>query len=477
MTEAIPDIIEASDDRTVFEKTDASLAPSVKKLPVGDLLLPYQANAIKAMDTANVLFIVKSRRIGLTWGVAGKAGLTAAASKKAGGMDVYYMGYEKDMAREFIDVCGMWLKAFNVAAGDVDEFVFQPESDGEKEIKAFRISLPSGFEIVALPSKPRAFRGKQGLVILDEAAFMEKVEETIDSAMALLMWGGSVIVISTHYGIDNPFNKKLEEVRADPKKGQVIQITFDDAINDGLYERVALVSTKAILPKDEWIADIRAKYGKAASQELDCIPMQGGLPWIDVEDYNACLHDDADKPELYQKGLCFVGYDVARSHDGIIVWTLEEVGQVLWLRERWEQVDQRFSIQYAAFDSVFARYRVSKAAIDATGMGSPVFERHEEKHGASRIEGHVPDTGSSRRVGDLPARSLRSRNNPDPARLRHSNRPVGAEACRQGWQGLDGRPHPPGPVLGGCAGLCRGCRCSHGLWLHRCQRLAWRRRR
>jgi len=43
-------------------------------------------------------------------------------------------------------------------------------------------------------------RGKQGRVIIDEAAFHDNLEELLKAALALLMWGGEVRIISTHNG-------------------------------------------------------------------------------------------------------------------------------------------------------------------------------------------------------------------------------------------------------------------------------------
>ena len=44
-----------------------------------------------------------------------------------------------------------------------------------KAINAFRIKFASGFEIMALSSAPRGLRGKQGVVIIDEAAFVDQL--------------------------------------------------------------------------------------------------------------------------------------------------------------------------------------------------------------------------------------------------------------------------------------------------------------
>lgn len=132
----------------------------------------------------------------------------------------------------------MWARAYNLAADEMEEGIWE---DGDKEIKTYIIRFPnSGFRIEALTSRPSNLRGRQGRVILDEAAFHEDLDELLKSAMALLIWGGCVRVISTHDGEDNPFNELIKEIRAGKRKGYVFRSTFKEAVDQGLYQRVCL---------------------------------------------------------------------------------------------------------------------------------------------------------------------------------------------------------------------------------------------
>lgn len=368
-----------------FEKTPAIIPEALYGAPPEKILLRYQGLALRLLDTTSLLVIEKSRRIGLTWGLAAKAVLTGAAAKSAGGMNVWYMGYDQDMAREFIDVCAMFARAFNIAAAAQDEEIFEDEGG---KVQALRIRFASGFKIVALPSVPRVLRGKQGLVILDEAAFYKNLEEVIKAALALLMWGGKVVIVSTHDGVDNPFNVLIEDIKSGKRKGVTHRITFEDALADGLYERIKL-TVPGTKPKDEWISDILAFYGDNADEELHCIPKTGSGSWLKPEDVTACEHADAGKPSLYQKGLVYIGRDVARRGDKAVIWPFELVGNMLWLRDRYEERNVRFDAQDAIFDKMFADYRVAKALIDQTGMGEKVVEDAQKRHGNLRVEGVI----------------------------------------------------------------------------------------
>lgn len=374
----------------------AAAEAAIVRLPKGDLLLGYQARTIdRLMTGVSLLVIDKSRRIGLTWGLASYAALKAASAISAGGQNVWYMGYDKDMTLEFIEVCAMWARAFNLVADELEEIVLD---DGSNEgVKAFSIRFASGFRITALASVPRALRGKQGIVIIDEAAFHKNVDEVLKAAMALLIWGGQVIVVSTHDGVGNPFNQLCEDVDAGVRRGERITITFQDAMDDGLYERVALVAgTKGadIEAKEDWEANIRASYGEDAAEELDCIPKVGSGSLISIEDIIACEHEDCGLPELYQGGVCFGGRDVARRRDGAVQYCMETIGDVIWQRDTYEEAGTSFAHQDAFFDKMFATRRMASFWVDQTGMGEKVVEDAKLRHG-DRVHG-VLLTGPSR---------------------------------------------------------------------------------
>lgn len=363
----------------IFEKHKGDeLPPAMVGLPHGDLLLRYQARTLEEIKEHAVLVVEKSRRVGETWAVAADAVLTAGAARGEGGDEVSYISYNQEMTREFIDACAMWAKAFAIAGSDVGEFLFadQDEHGNSRDIKAFRITFASGFEIVALSSAPRSLRGRKGKVIIDEAAFVDSLGELLKAALALLMWGGRVIVLSTHNGVSNPFNQLIDDIKGGKRKGKVITITLADAIADGLYERIVLVTGKPH-PGDRagWEADIRASYGAAASEELDCVPAEGGGAFLHPSLITAAHSDDCAKPELYTGGLCVAGRDIARIHDLDCIWVFELVGDILWLRERSEARNELLTVRERIFRRIMKQYNMLRAGVDQSGLGIGEVER------------------------------------------------------------------------------------------------------
>lgn len=245
------------------------------------VLLPYQQKWVA--DKSQLKVAEKSRRIGLTWAEASDNVLNAASERSAGGRSAYYIGYNMDMAIEYIEACAMWARVFNQAASAVEEGeeVFK-DGNADKAIKTYTIRFASGFRIVALSSRPANLRGKQGDVIIDEAAFHGALDELIKAALALLIWGDRVRIISTHDGDQNQFNELVTQIRSKTRKGSVHRTTFKEAVAQGLYRRVCL--RKGIpwvqAEEDAWVKDVYDFYSTAAEEELDVIPSQGSGAWL-----------------------------------------------------------------------------------------------------------------------------------------------------------------------------------------------------
>ena len=94
--------------------------PNTALAPIPAVLMAYQQRWVA--DTAPLKVMEKSRRTGITWGEAADNVLTAAASRTAGGQNVYYIAYNQDMTIEYIQACAMWARVFNYAATEIEEF-------------------------------------------------------------------------------------------------------------------------------------------------------------------------------------------------------------------------------------------------------------------------------------------------------------------------------------------------------------------
>lgn len=246
-----------------------------------ELLLFYQKLWIS--DDSPLKIGEKTRRCGLTWAEAADNSLTSSTKKSDGGDNVFYVGSNKEMAREYIDAVAMWAKAFNYAASETQEEVLTDEKEG-KDILTYVIHFASGFKVKALSSRPSNLRGMQGIVVIDEAAFHDNLAELIKAALALTIWGSKVRIISTHNGVDNLFNQLIIDSRAGRKDYSVHTITIDDACADGLYKRICQVTKQewSQEKEDKWKADLLKNTASEedALEEYYCVPKQSSGGYI-----------------------------------------------------------------------------------------------------------------------------------------------------------------------------------------------------
>lgn len=290
----------------------------------GGVLLPYQQTWIA--DKSPVKIYEKSRRIGASWAEAADCVLLAATQQPQG-MDCWYIGYNKDMAKEFILDCAFWAGHFGEAASEVDE---QLINDGKKDIITFVITFASGNRVTALSSRPSNLRGKQGKVIIDEAAFHDDLQGLLKAALALLIWGGQVVILSTHDGVENYYNELILECRSGRKKYSVHRTTFDEALDQGLYKQICLVKGEewSRERQDAWRQNIRDDYGEAAEEELDCIPSKTGGKYFSSSLIESCM--DPEIPVIrYEAPAGFELLDEQTRARDINDWLVEQVNPAL----------------------------------------------------------------------------------------------------------------------------------------------------
>lgn len=253
---------------------------TIEEARKNDILLAYQIAWLK--DNSPLKIWEKSRRIGASWVEAFVCARLAALAKSAGGMDCFYMAYEKEMTQQFISDVAFWAKVLQVACNDIEEVVIKDE---DKDVLMYKIRFDSGFEVWALPSKARLLRSKQGHFVFDEAAFADEFHEILKAAHAFRIWGGSISILSTHNGEDNPFNQLIQDIKNGKKKWSLHHTTIEDALDDGLYKRICKVQNKdwSEEAQKEWLAELLEEAGEFADEEYYCIPTRAGARYFSAE--------------------------------------------------------------------------------------------------------------------------------------------------------------------------------------------------
>ncbi|CAK0766022.1 Mu-like prophage FluMu protein gp28 [Gammaproteobacteria bacterium] len=382
------------------------------------ILLPYQQRWVA--DNSPVKIIEKSRRIGISYAEAADAVLHAAGEK---GANVYYISYDKEMTRGFIQDCATWARAFHAAAGKIGEQLLT--RDDGRDIHVYDIPFDSGNKIQTFSSNPRNLRSKgrpRERLVLDEAAFVDEFSELLKAAMALTMWGGQVHIISTHNGDDNPFNTLITDRRAGRNDYSLHRVTLDEAISDGLFRKICVETGQAWSKNEEnkWREDLIKRYRPNEAEELFVIPAYGGASYLPRELIESCMADgpvlrfdgsrtfnllpeparrteieewiaEVVNPELARlnKGHRHVfGMDFARSGDMTDIVPLEINAN---LRKRWPFLVELHNVPYRQQSQVMLAIgnglpRFGGCAIDKGGNGGFVAEEARDAWGTSLVD-------------------------------------------------------------------------------------------
>ena len=377
------------------------------------ILLPYQRAWIA--DCAQVKVAEKSRRVGLTWTEAADRALGAAIAGR-GGMDGWYIGYNKDMALEFVETAAMWARRFDKAARAIEEIAVGDES---RDILAYRIRFASGHKIVALSSRPSNLRGKQGCAVIDEAAFHDDLAGLLKAALAFTMWGGLVRIISTHNGATNAFNQLVCDIRAGRLPYSLHRVTFADALTQGLYRKICQTLKRdwSVERETGWRREIFELYADNADEELMCVPrasagtflsalaieaqMREGIPvlrWSAAAEFaakpeeirraeTAAWCEDHLTPvlEALDRGYatCF-GEDFGRSADLTVIWVMQIARD---LTRRTAMVVELRNLPFRQQEQILFHIgdrlpRFIGGAMDARGNGQYLAETAAQRYGA-----------------------------------------------------------------------------------------------
>ena len=269
-------------------------------------------------------------------------------------------------------------QAYSLAIEDSGEIEWRSESG--VTYRALEVAFSNGSKITALPANPDTARGFSRNVFLDEFAFHKDSHAIWRALFPVISAGWKLRVTSTPNGKGNKFYE-LASGSGDAWSRHVVDIC--QAVADGL-------------PRD--IDELRSGIGDedAWAQEYELKWLDEASAWLSYDLITSCEDERAGDPARYQGGICFLGNDIARRGDLWVAQVWEQIGDVLWDRERVELKRATFAQQDEALDGLMRRYRVGRLCMDQTGMGEKPVEDAQRRYG-SRVEG-VLFTGPNKLV-------------------------------------------------------------------------------
>lgn len=339
-------------------------------------LFPYQIKWIQ--DRSKYAICEKSRRIGLTWSEA----IAAVIYSLSTGENCWFSSSDETNSKEYIRYVIECCEVINAALGI--EYINLKTATTEV------VYLPNGSRICAISSAPKALRGKDGRITLDEFALHEQQEELYRAAQGCVIQRGCLRIISTHNGPATLFYRLVND---SPSNGfSLHRVTLEDACNEGYAIKFASHLRPVYSDPKElnqaFLAEVRAGCVSedAYKQEFCCEPLSL-QSLITPNEYDALTFDET-KPEWSIKdtldpnrkyGNLYVGIDVGRTVDYTVAWVLEELVNPK-AKGQWDRYDYRtvaihpiknkpINIQYEQIKPLLSHKSISGITIDQGTVG------------------------------------------------------------------------------------------------------------
>lgn len=380
--------------------------------------LPYQLRWIE--DQSRIAVWEKSRRIGADFCDAFRAVRERITGART--TDYWYSSADESAAYEYMQYVKTW--ALDVY-GLVLELVDGVERFGRDDVRVMSVTFPEIHgrrpRIIAMASNPKSFRSKGGDVCLSEFAFHDNAFELWKAARPVITWGGRVRILSSHNGIESMFNQMVEMGRrhaeGTPRTNDIAvslhRTTIDDAIADGLVERINLVSGEHAT-REEFREACRRDCGdeRIFAEEYLCRPSEESGSYFPYELLRPSTASDAP-PARKRVGLFLedvfrhgagadalrAGIDVGRKRDRFVIWVVAKFGAMRRTSGILELEDEPFGVMEWAIAAMMdlvvepasemratqRATQVSRCCIDATGIGMQLAERAVEKY-RTRVE-------------------------------------------------------------------------------------------
>ncbi|TCW31426.1 phage terminase large subunit family protein [Gulbenkiania mobilis] len=328
------------------------------------ILYPYQRRYLA--DDARFKAGMWSRQTGKTFTTTLEAVLDVLEAETAGRVSRWtILSVSRDRALDAMDNgVKLHLRAIGQAFQALDEPL-----DVDELAHVVRIGQRGSY-IRAVAAKPSTARGMSDNLILDEFAHHQDNRAIWTALLPVVSRPDLKLrVISTPNGRGDKF---YEIMTAPDSLFSRHVVTIHDAVADGLPRNVDELK-RAMADPIAW------------AQEFECQFVDEATAWLPYDLIDGC--EDADAPGVYQGGPVYVGMDFAARGDLTVIAVLEQVGDVLWLRELIELRATSFAEQLATLDRVMRDYRVTRAALDQTGLGEMPVQEAQRRHGSYRVEG------------------------------------------------------------------------------------------
>jgi len=245
--------IECAQDPAYFMKKYCMIQHPIQgKIPFD--LYDFQEKTVKEFQNERMNVILKARQLGISTLTAGYALWMMTFHKDK---NILVIATKQDVAKNLVT-------KVRVMHANLPSWLKQPCVEDNK----LNLRYMNGSQIKAVSSGPEAARSEAlSLLILDEAAFIDKIDDIWTASQATLTTGGQCIALSTPNGVGNWFHKTW----VDAEEGR------------GMFNPIKLHWTVHPDRDDDWRKEQDTLLGPSgAAQECDCDFLTSGTGVIDA---------------------------------------------------------------------------------------------------------------------------------------------------------------------------------------------------
>jgi hypothetical protein len=245
--------IQCATDPAYFMKKFCMIQHPIKgKIPFE--LYGFQEKTISEFQSERMNVILKARQLGISTLTAGYALWMMTFHKDK---NILVIATKQDVAKNLVT-------KVRVMHANLPSWLKQPCVEDNK----LNLRYMNGSQIKAVSSGPEAARSEAlSLLILDEAAFIDKIDQIWTASQATLTTGGQCIALSTPNGVGNWFHKTW----VDAEEGR------------GMFNPIKLHWTVHPDRDEDWRKEQDTLLGPSgAAQECDCDFLTSGTGVIDA---------------------------------------------------------------------------------------------------------------------------------------------------------------------------------------------------
>ena len=341
-------------DPAYFLKKYTVIQHPVKLVKLPFILYPFQEQTLKLFQDNRYNVVLKSRQLGLSTLVAGYC-LWLVIFKKD--VNILVIATQKDVAKNLITKIRIMYQALPAW--------LKVEATEDNKLS---LVLANGSQVKAVSSSPTAGRSEAlTLLVLDEAAFIDKIDDIWAAAQPALSTGGDVVVLSTPNGIGNWFHELWQKAELKQNDFNTVKLHW------------SVHPERDQLWRDEQTRELGARK---ASQECDTDFLASGHNVVDMQIIQYYRETYSREPESrtgVDKGLWIWEYpypgrtyvicaDVARGdgedYSAFHVFDIENMMQVA---EYQGKIDTRQFGRMIASQGI--EYNTALAVVEREGIG------------------------------------------------------------------------------------------------------------